>query len=174
MAPAEAREHRPVDRAAAELFLAAPRVRRLMEIHARENADELRVGVQQYFVLRMLRRTGPRSSSELVGGTYTSKQTLSELVDSMVGAGLLTREQDPEDRRKVVVMVTPEGVRVAEQFERSQLAMLHELLEGVPESDLEQIANGLAALNSALSVKRETGELMRIAHSSFRAGEPAR
>jgi DNA-binding MarR family transcriptional regulator len=51
--------------------------------------------------------------SEIVAQLGTSKQTAGQLVDSLVTRGYLSREVDPQDRRRLVVSLTERGQEAA-------------------------------------------------------------
>src|SRR5689334_16947678 len=52
-----------------------------------------------------------------VGGAYgASRQAASQLVDSLVNTGYVTRVEDPDDRRRMHVRLTDRGADAAEQI----------------------------------------------------------
>jgi DNA-binding MarR family transcriptional regulator len=73
------------------------------------------------------------------GGSMTIKQltqalrvkapAVSAMVERLVEMGLLTREENPADRREVLVRVSPEEDRIIHEMERRQLGSSVELLE---------------------------------------------
>jgi DNA-binding MarR family transcriptional regulator len=52
---------------------------------------------------------------DLAASIVLSKSGLTRVVDRMVGAGLLTRESCPSDRRGYEAVLTPEGERAFEE-----------------------------------------------------------
>jgi DNA-binding MarR family transcriptional regulator len=63
-------------------------------------------------VLIQLSQAGGRlRMSELADAVLLSRSGVTRLVDRMVRAGLLRREQCPEDRRALYAALTPEGAR---------------------------------------------------------------
>ncbi len=144
---------------------AAPRVRRLMELCARANSAELTIGIPQYGVLRHFEHDGPGCIVDVTGNAFASKQTLSQLIDGLVENGLLSRSADSSDRRKVEVAITAEGRDSLLKFEAVQVGLLHRLLEGVPDAELDSLADGLEALNETLTATHKRGDLMQTARS---------
>ncbi len=49
------------------------------------------------------------SAADMIHGLEVSKQAASQLIDTLVLRGYLTRETNPEDRRRVVVELTERG-----------------------------------------------------------------
>ena len=152
---------------------AAPRVRRLMELRARANSSELNIGIPQYAVLRHFERAGPGCIADVTGNAFASKQTLSHLIDGLVESGLLTRSEDPTDRRKLAVSITARGSDALARFEAVQTELLHSLMEDISDDDLPKLAEGLAALNRSLIAARARGDLMRTARSHLSQLEAA-
>jgi DNA-binding MarR family transcriptional regulator len=62
--------------------------------------------------LDMLERFGPLTATQLVAHTGLAPASVTELVDRLEARGLVRRERDEQDRRRVVVHVVPE--RMAE------------------------------------------------------------
>ena len=141
---------------------AAPRIRRLMEVRARADSSSLRIGVPQFAVLRHVEREGPKHILGLAGNALASKQTLSQLIDGLVGDGLLTRSADPTDRRKVEVSITDDGRDALIRFEAVQMQLLTGLLKDLPHADIEKLGDGLEALNDTLAAARRSGTLKRL------------
>ena len=66
--------------------------------------------VEQFHVLRRIRR-GRRSVSELAQARKISRPAVSRSVDVLVNKKYIVRTQDAEDRRRVILTLTPEGKR---------------------------------------------------------------
>lgn len=67
-------------------------------------------------VLIQLSQAGGRlRMSELADAVLLSRSGVTRLVDRMVGAGLVRREQCPEDRRALYAALTPEGTQALEK-----------------------------------------------------------
>ncbi len=82
----------------------------------------------------------------LVQGLRVTKQAASELVDTLVMRGYLSRTPDPDDRRRVNVTLTDRGREAADAVLAGVLAVDRELAELVGVAGLEQLRAGLAAL----------------------------
>jgi DNA-binding MarR family transcriptional regulator len=63
-------------------------------------------------VVRCLGDRAPLSLRELGGLLVCEGGSPSRLVDTLVGRGIVERREDPVDRRRVVLLLTPEGRRL--------------------------------------------------------------
>ena len=74
-------------------------------------AEKYHLTVEQFQVLRRIRK-GATSVSALAEASQTSRSAVSKAVDALVRRGLVSRSQDPEDRRNVPLALTDEGQRI--------------------------------------------------------------
>jgi DNA-binding MarR family transcriptional regulator len=87
-----------------------------------------------------------------------SKQAAGQLVDTLVLRGYLTREVDPEDRRRLNLALTERG-RAANAVTQERVQALEaELLALVPEKALAATRKTLAALASLGEREEETAQ----------------
>jgi DNA-binding MarR family transcriptional regulator len=69
------------------------------------------IGLTHFRLLSELRREGALTASHLAQAADLAPATVSEMLDALVGAGLVERVRDNEDRRVVRVSLTPSGRR---------------------------------------------------------------
>lgn len=69
------------------------------------------IGFAHYRLLSELRREGALTASHLAQASDLAPATVTEMLDTMVGAGLVERVRDTDDRRVVRVSLTPSGRR---------------------------------------------------------------
>ena len=84
----------------------------------------------------------PMSQRELARATHVEEQTISQTVDRLERMGMVTREPDPDDRRRFLVTATPAGKRAFRNATRKNRA--EQVLTGLPEAD--QLRAGLIAV----------------------------
>ena len=60
-------------------------------------------------MLQKLAETDVASVNELAGRTYTHQSSVSMVVVKLVRQGMVARKADPDDRRRVVLSLTPAG-----------------------------------------------------------------
>jgi len=71
-------------------------------------AERFNLTVEQFQVLRRIRR-GNASVSALAETSGTSRSAVSKAVDGLVNKGLVSRSQDPNDRRNIPLALTADG-----------------------------------------------------------------
>lgn len=71
-------------------------------------AEKFNLTVEQFQVLRRIRR-GFASVSSIAQDSRTSRSAVSKAVDVLVHRALVSRQQDPRDRRNIPLSLTPEG-----------------------------------------------------------------
>lgn len=95
-------------------------------------ADEIKSNAD-VVVMITLRIEGPRRPSELIGPTHLTSGGLTNLVDRLCGVGLVRRrDADGDDRRAVLIELTPDGVEMLDRLARavgSALRLAAPLLE---------------------------------------------
>ena len=121
-------------------------------------------------MLRMLRRedpasglTGPRLSALSVlvfrgpmslAGLATAEQvsppTMTRIVDALVKEGLVTREPEPGNRRRVRIAATEEGKRLLEAGRRRRVEALTQRLARLAESERRALERAVELLERAV------------------------
>lgn len=106
------------------------------------------VTVEQWRVVDVLSTTEGRPMSEVGRSAGLAAPTLTKIVDRLVAANLVHRRHDPQDRRRVLVLLTRHGEELRRRLRR--IALRHEdaLRRSLGESGFEQ-------LNALLSQLRE-------------------
>ncbi|MBO4688949.1 MAG: MarR family transcriptional regulator [Clostridiales bacterium] len=77
----------------------------------------------------LLRSEGPVSAGEISEYMNVSTARVAVLIKKMAEKGLITRETDPEDRRRVMCSITPSGRGVLEEKEKEILLYSRAVIE---------------------------------------------
>ena len=85
----------------------------------------------QMFAILALRDRGQMTITELSEMLDVSAPSASAMVDRLVDKGVLTREHSREDRRKVVVGVSPEAAEKVDRVQEKILQSFVELVEKI-------------------------------------------
>lgn len=88
------------------------RIIRAVGLYSRELLRRRNLTTSQLATLRQLGRYGPLPAGHLARGIAVSQATITGVVDRLEERGLVTRSRDPRDRRRVVVDLTEQGLRV--------------------------------------------------------------
>lgn len=84
---------------------------------------------RQVILLFFVRDRSGASIKELAGLLRVTPSSVSTMVDRLVEGGMLTREQNPGDRREVMVRISPEFEKTLEPLERRALQALVKLID---------------------------------------------
>ncbi|HEY9828092.1 MAG TPA: MarR family transcriptional regulator [Stenomitos sp.] len=103
----------------------------------------------QFDVIATLGNTIGMTMGEIGEKTLITKGTLTGVVDRLILKQLVTREVSPENRRHVVVQLTPQGKQVFEQCFPVHIAHLKQRFEQLERSQLETLADLLDQLRVA-------------------------
>jgi DNA-binding MarR family transcriptional regulator len=104
---------------------------------------------RMFLVLAALYRSGPPytlSPADLMRYLMWSSGGLSQLLDRMVDARLITRQADPDDGRGVLVKLSSEGERVIDAVLSAHYQAEHRLVAGLSKSELSTLATLLRKL----------------------------
>jgi DNA-binding MarR family transcriptional regulator len=104
--------------------------RRIRQMVAGRVSD-LQLSPQQFWILVRIREHEGSSLGELAQETRVDEPTASRAVFTLAGRGFVRSEQDPQDRRRSRLLLTPEGRRLSER-----LRPLSDEIRGVVEGAL--------------------------------------
>lgn len=91
-----------------------------------------------------------KSLKEISLNAGLANSTASEIIDRLEGEGLVTRERDNEDKRRVLISATEKALNYRREFEMKHLGALEDFLNGVSDEDLDIILKGLIKLNEVI------------------------
>jgi DNA-binding MarR family transcriptional regulator len=87
--------------------------------------------------------------SELASMLQKNISTATGVVDKLVEHGLVKREDDPDDRRAVIVTITEEGNRVFESIHQNKRDDTYAVLNRLELEQLKIVAQGMEIIFSA-------------------------
>ena len=111
------------------------------------------ISMTQLHILHMLDRHGEMGMSRLAEVLDVSVSNATGLVDRMEERGLVARTRVPEDRRVVLVHVSPAGHAMLGDAEALANDVLRRVLERIDGSQLDAIAAAMAHLRSAVEAE---------------------
>ena len=121
----------------ADTFMAVARSVRRRQMRALE---PLGVNPSQARALRALARApGPLRSGALSERLRIAARSGTDVIDSLVCAGLATREPDPADRRAVHVALTDDGRELARRIADVQSAASADFFDVLPDQDRQDL-----------------------------------
>jgi DNA-binding MarR family transcriptional regulator len=126
-------------------------LRRVSRFQRAGDLDDATVGeltVAQIRVLFRLRNRGPITSGQLAAGLGVTLPTVTSVIDRLVARGLAERRDDPSDRRRVIVAITPGGQTVVEGIQQGRRARLQRAVDSIDAAALASLVAGLEALGT--------------------------
>jgi DNA-binding MarR family transcriptional regulator len=123
---------------------------------AREASQRLGITATQLNVLKLLDEIGELSLSELSRRLAAQNSAVTGIVDRMVQAGLVVREQSAEDRRVWRIRMTPKGQEIGARTQVLPWDLLRSALASLDRREKEQLVAILEKV--AAHVARQVGE----------------
>ncbi|MGB9867710.1 MAG: MarR family winged helix-turn-helix transcriptional regulator [Bacillota bacterium] len=108
------------------------------------------LSVPQFRTLSYIYRTPGTSLSDIAAHLGVTLPTMSRIADRLVERGLVQREGDPSNRRRLVLNLTPKGRELFESARQHTLKQLARRLEHLSDGQLRLAESTLAQLGGAL------------------------
>lgn len=113
------------------------------------------INISAFAVLAALRRSGPPyrlTAGELADTNLLTTGGITQRVDKLETAGLVTRERDDVDRRIVYIGLTDRGLALANKVTVAHFANERRMLGGLTDKQADQLARLLSLLERSLEV----------------------
>ncbi len=136
----------PTDRIIADFRATMTQIKCAMS----ERLLRLGISMAQLNILYTLRRSGEMPMSRLADVLNVSLSSATGLIDRLEERGYIERTRVPEDRRIVMVHLTPAGVQMIDEQDALADDLLRTVLGRLKASQLTAIAQATADLRAAL------------------------
>lgn len=113
-------------------------------------ARNLQLGPSDVIVLGHLYNSGPLTPRELSQRMGMTSGTMTALLDRVAKAGFLTRNDNPEDRRSLLITATPAGQHAMEWIYEQFDAVIRGVLADLPGDAAQSLGTTLELLGQAL------------------------
>ena len=124
--------------------------RALVSVAARSlAAAEDRVTLPQYRALVVLASQGPKSVHELADALNVSQSTATRMCDRLDRKSLISRERPRDNRRTVIISITPAGTDLVAAVTRRRKADLRAILRKMAPDARESLVPALRAFADA-------------------------
>jgi len=143
------RERTDLDLTPVEVFSRIGRLARHLDLARRQAFTDHGIESWEFDVLAALRRAGgdyELSPGRLIRETLVTSGTMTTRVDRLAARGFVERLPDPNDRRGVLVRLTPEGRSAVDGAFVALLEAERELLADLPARDHKQLVSLLRSL----------------------------
>ena len=133
---------------AREVMETVPVVMRFIRMEMRSRRAPS-LSVPQFRVLTFLSRRPGAPLSSVAEHLGVARSTASATVDRLVRRQLVSRTTHPEERRSVVLTLTPVGAQQLQQAREAAATQMAKVLAGLPAAELLQVTQGLTLLSHA-------------------------
>lgn len=124
-----------------------------------QDLSDFDLTVPQFFVLRSIMLSGEQCTmGALADDTLQCSATMTGIVDRLARMGLVLRERDAHDRRRVLVGLTSAGSTVLQRVRRSREKRLTETLAHLPPQDARELLRLLRLYLEAFQRQNEGAE----------------
>lgn len=111
--------------------------RTLMASYARKSGERAPTPAQ-VGILALLAHGGPQHLKDLAERLCMTSSAATQLVDGLVEARLLTRTEDPSDRRRITLAITSGGRRRLAAAKKAHMAAFTRMLAPLSEGELRE------------------------------------
>jgi DNA-binding MarR family transcriptional regulator len=118
--------------------------------HQRSMFRDWKLTAIQFFVLRWISKEGKANMSTLAETLGVRRQTVTPIGDSLERAGLIRRIRPAEDRREVILVLTPKGTRLLDSIRTTYLQFLADALDEAPATSLAKAEEALRSATARI------------------------
>jgi DNA-binding MarR family transcriptional regulator len=111
----------------------------------------LDITMPQAKVLHQVRAKGSMPMSELVAHLGVTVPTVTGIIDRLVERDLVVRRGTPDDRRRVIIEITPAGVEMIDAMRDINAKQLRGLVAIINRDEIEIVLQFFQVLGSALT-----------------------
>ncbi|WP_233170464.1 MULTISPECIES: MarR family winged helix-turn-helix transcriptional regulator [Aquitalea] len=105
----------------------------------------------QFDVVATLGNTPGMSCKELSEKTLITKGTLTGVIDRLIEKGVVSRCAQEQDRRSVMVALTPQGEALFQQVFPAHIAYMKTAFDLLEPADMEELCRRLSQLRTAFN-----------------------
>jgi len=113
--------------------------------------DGMDLTYNQYKTLLTIADRGECSLGDLGRELEVAMSSASQMVDRLVGQGLVQREQDADNRRQVIIRLTPQGAGVIADLETGILKRYEQVMARLPETEQEELVRAFETIARILA-----------------------
>jgi len=146
-----------VGECAHEVLDGVPLVFRVIRSELRKHGAK-EMSVPQYRTLAFVYRNEGASLSEVCDHIGLTLPTMSTLVDGLVARGLVNRQTDPEDRRRMTLTLTEPGRARLQSARAATMAYLEERLRQLSASDRATITLAMRMLRDLFTGEKNSAK----------------
>jgi len=125
------------------------------DLQDRFRADGIKMGAEEWAVLLLLWQEDGQTPGALARRSVKDQTTLTRLLDGMELKGLIVREHDKEDRRRVRVNLTAEGQGMQATLVPIAAGLIEQSQRGISVDDLQTTRRVLREMTENMLTKED-------------------
>jgi|WetSurMetagenome_2_1015567.scaffolds.fasta_scaffold160088_2 DNA-binding MarR family transcriptional regulator len=118
-------------------------IERAVARHLKDQTSCCGVTLAQCHVILELEEMGSPGIAELAGQLQLDSSTLSRTIDGLVKTGLVSRRENPRNRRSSQVSLTPRGIQAGRQINQVCDDFYARLFERIPASEHPRLLDSI-------------------------------
>lgn len=108
---------------------------------------------EQFMLIDLLWNHGAMSQQQLADLMQKDKNSVTKLVDAIERKGFVVRQQNRNDRRSNILMLTEKANQLKPGAKQKGISILDQMLEGINENELRAFLETLRKLNINMTVE---------------------
>jgi DNA-binding MarR family transcriptional regulator len=130
-------------------------VNRFLGQYAPEAWMQLNLTIAQLKSLFFIASQGAINFRKVAAALGVSPSNVTGIVDRLVEHGLVSREENPEDRRVLLLRATDKGEALLANLRESSISRMSDILAQLSVGELSALARGLTALANVVEHDKE-------------------
>lgn len=91
-------------------------------------------------IMKELKESGTLYSSEIGDAISIAKPQMTQSIDKLIGMGMVEREPDTKDRRKISIRLTQQGKETMERLDNIMKSFMRDKLAVLSDDELKKLA----------------------------------
>lgn len=135
-----------------------PRIIRLLRKLAENNSSKTGLNNNQAFTVLYLMKAGIAKMGDIQKHSILTKGAITSMITLMEEDGILLRYHSIEDRRSVLVSLTPKGKKIGETLRNENLKNFNLLFDMLSDEDRTNFESAIKGLNTTIGKMEELHE----------------
>lgn len=106
-----------------------------------------KLSISQFGVMEALYRCGPLCQKEIEEKVHKTRKNLTQAMDTLEKRGIVTREKDPNDGRKITMKITRSGLELIEKIFPYHSKIAHKVCSVFEPNGQQSLSKILKKLN---------------------------